>query len=557
MTPHRTDTRWTDHKMLGAIVRSVWQWQMVVAFSAVAVAVGIALLDPHLYAHGAFLAGITLIAAITAATLTIRWTGRRTLAAVAPLADTVAIGLLAIPDATLGYLWVVPVAWIATYFTTIAIFGALAIVLGMQVARWWVPGSSETSPLEIIIVLLALGFLGIAMNQGARRTRAFRRLVHRQTAQLDRAVARSAAYEERTLALFDSISAALARVDGSGEITLTNSAYRSLYGYRDTDYWHPARSVEYDSFRGNALPREATSLARAARGERVENEVIWLYDAAGQWRALSMSIRGRDTAGEMAGGASIIQLDDVTAAEFEARQARSATSAVSHELRNPLTVIVGHTDMLLEDDTLTPAQREHARLIEGAADRMIRLTSSLLGSHRGTEGVNSFDLRDLAAAAVDAFAPAAIAAEIDCALDGDDPLPVAADGFRLRQVLDNLLSNAIKYTPRGGAVRVSAHRDGEHAVLTVRDSGIGIAPADVANVFTPYFRAQTAVASGIGGTGLGMSIAHSIVEEEGGTLDLESALGSGTSVTLRLPLVPDSSATTGAERAVDPPESTP
>ncbi len=540
MTTPRVESRWADSQLIGTVVRSVWQWQLVVGFSTVAVAVGTALLDPQLFGDVAFLAGLSLIAVTTVAALVTPWARHRDGVIALPLIDAAAIGLLAMADDALGYLWVVPIAWVATYYSMAAIAATLTIVLALQLSRWAVPSAPTTSPLDMVIVLLALGFLGVAMNHGARRTRAFRLLIRRQTHQLDRAVARMTIQEDRANGLFDTISTALARVGARGQIDLANAAYRHLYAYDNDDYRHPPRAVEYDGYRGAALPREETSTARAARGERIENEVIWLYDASGNWRAMSMSIRGRTLVHESAPDAevSIIQLDDVTAHEFERRQQRAATSAVSHELRNPLTVILGHADLLLDSDDLTPSQREHAALIEGAAERMITLTGSLLDSHRTVDHADGFDLRTLSVSTVDAFAPAAASADIALIRDGDQPLPVSGDGFRMRQVVDNVISNAIKYTSRGGAVRVHTARDGDDAVLTVEDSGIGIASSDLDSVFVPYFRARSATASGIPGTGLGMSIARTIVEENGGTIALDSALGSGTTVTIRLPLVP-------------------
>jgi len=536
-TPH-IESRWADSQLIGTVVRSVWQWQMVVGFSTVAGAVGIALLDPLLYGSYTFLAGLACIAGVTVLSFVTPWARHRGAVVALPLFDTFAIGLLAMADDALGYLWVAPIAWIATYYSVTTIATGLVIVIAMQLARWVVPGSPRTSPLEMVIVVLALGFLGIAMNQGARRTRAFRLLIRRQSRQLDRAVARMGLHEDRANGLFETISTALARVDSRGELDLANAAYRHLYAYDNDDYRHPPRAIEYDGYRGTALPREATSIARAARGERVESELLWVYDASGNWRALSMSIRGRMMAHEAApeSEVSIIQLDDVTTHEFERRQQRAHTSSVSHELRNPLTIILGHSDLLLDSGGLTPAQREHIALIEGAAERMVTLTASLLDTNRATDQADGFDLRTLSAGAVDAFAPAAGAADIELSLTGDEPLPVNGDGFRMRQVIDNIISNAIKYTPRGGTVQVVTLREGGDAVLRVADSGIGIASADLDSVFVPYFRARSATASGIAGTGLGMSIARTIVEENGGSIGLESTLGSGTIVTVRLPL---------------------
>jgi signal transduction histidine kinase len=109
------------------------------------------------------------------------------------------------------------------------------------------------------------------------------------------------------------------------------------------------------------------------------------------------------------------------------------------------------------------------------------------------------------------------------------------DAFRLRQLADNLVGNALKYTRPGGSVDVSVRRDGSMVELVVADTGIGIAESDLPRIFEPYFRSETAVESGIPGTGLGLGIVRTIVEAHGGTIHIDSALGVGTTVTTRIP----------------------
>jgi PAS domain-containing protein len=248
----------------------VWQWQLIVGFSTVAVALGVTLLNPRLFGDISLLTGLALICAITSWAMVMPWARHRELVLALPFADAVAIGLLAISDHTLGYLWVVPMAWVATYYSMAAVVAALGLIFALQIVRWWIPGAPLTSPLEIMIVLLGLGFLGIAMNQGARRTRAFRLLIQRQSRQLDRAVARMSVHEDRANGLFDTVSTALARVDDRGNIDLANAAYRHLYAYDNDDYRHPPRAVEYDAYRGTALPatRPPSPAPPAASGSR-------------------------------------------------------------------------------------------------------------------------------------------------------------------------------------------------------------------------------------------------------------------------------------------------
>lgn len=533
----QTANRWDESVLVGTVLRSVWQWQLVVAFCTVTVAVAISTLDASLFGNIWFVTGLVLVSAVTVAALVVHWTRGSRFVIMLPMLDVVAIGCLANAHYLLGYLWIMPIAWIATYYSTTAIVIALALVVASRAFGWLLPGPTTTTPLEVVIVLLALGFLGVATSQGARRSRAYRYLVRRQSRQLDRALTRATLQEQRAVNLFNSFETALVIVSPDGHIERSNSAYRSLYGYSGDDDRHPARAVEYSDYRGTALPIDQTTTARAARGERVRAEPLWLYDAEGRWRALSMSIRPRMILTPEDTPASIIEFDDVTVTELGRRAQRAAASAVSHELRNPLTAIMGHSGLLLEADNLTPAQREHAQVIDSAAERMLTLTANLLESNRPAEPDDALDLAALTGAAIAAFAPAAAASDLELTFDADQPMIINADGFRLRQAVDNLLSNAIKYTLRGGSVHVTLRRDHGDAVLAVRDTGIGISPDDLPHVFRPYFRAGTATTGGFAGTGLGMSIVRTIVEENQGAIGIESTLGFGTTTTITLPLV--------------------
>jgi two-component system phosphate regulon sensor histidine kinase PhoR len=126
-----------------------------------------------------------------------------------------------------------------------------------------------------------------------------------------------------------------------------------------------------------------------------------------------------------------------------------------------------------------------------------------------------------------------LALEISCP---DQEVMVDGDPEQLDRVLVNLLSNAVKYTPRGGSVVLTVESAGNSAVLTVADTGIGIPQEDQGSLFTRFFRASNAVEAAIPGSGLGLSIVRTIVANHHGELSIESALGRGTTVTVRIPL---------------------
>ncbi|SDG71017.1 His Kinase A (phospho-acceptor) domain-containing protein [Microbacterium sp. 77mftsu3.1] len=531
------ESRWADSQLIGTRVRSVWQWQLIFTFSVVAITVAVGVLDVSLLATPGYLFGILVVVIASITTLVTPWarTSKHS-AFVLPLVDIVAIGFLSLSQPSLGYLWVFPIAWIATYYGTIEIVASLSAVALMNLAdpsHW---DFSAAVLVDLLIILLALAFLAITISVGSQRTRAFRDLARNQARRLSTTVHRVQSAEQRVNAVFDSISVALARVAPGGEIVSANAAYRSLYSLDTQDLRFPVGgAVEYTGYRGRALAPSETAIARAGRGETVSGERLWLFDRTGTWRALGLSIRpaGANSLGEET---FVVELEDLTAVADAQRERPHVTRVVAHELRNPLTAILGHADLLLEGDPLTPAQRDHVDVIESASERMLTLIQGLLTQSTDADDPRArFDVAQLVTASIEAFEPAASASAltIDAVVAG--PIEVDGDEFRLRQVIDNIISNAIKYSDRGTLRVVAAVDEDGWGAVTVADEGIGMSPDDVERVFTPYFRAQTVQEGGVPGTGLGMGIAREIVESHGGSITVESALGHGTTVTVRLP----------------------
>ncbi|WP_299087679.1 cell wall metabolism sensor histidine kinase WalK [uncultured Microbacterium sp.] len=519
--------------------RSLWRWQLILTATVVTLVGTTAVLEPARFGQVTFVIGAIGVIGLTCVALAFPWhrVSRRDVALL-PLADIVAIGLLTAGSAgtSLRFLWVFPVAWIATYYTLPWIIGAVGVVAACMVAE------AASSPLTAAVaqpfltVLLALGFIGITMNIGAGRTRAYAHLLRRQVSQLDRTRERAVVQVERTAQLSDALETGLASVDRDGVLVLANAAFLRLYAAESAASFTPTTAVEYDERRGRALGPSETAFARAARGERFNDRRVWLFTAAGRWHALDVSSRPVDTIpGESP--SNLLVIHDVTSVVDAARERRTVTTVVSHELRNPLTAILGHTELLQDREDLPPDIRRQLSVIDNAAQRMQRLVTSTLSEF--TDVVDNdpapVDIGRMIEASVQAFSPVAASSLVTITHIAGDTPPVKGDAFRLRQAIDNVIGNAVKYTTRGGTVRVSAESDGASLVVTVADTGIGMSQLDLARVFDPGFRSDTARASGIGGTGLGMAITHEIVVQHGGTIEVRSELGRGTSVVLTLP----------------------
>jgi PAS domain S-box-containing protein len=215
-------------------------------------------------------------------------------------------------------------------------------------------------------------------------------------------------------------------------------------------------------------------------------------------------------------------------------------ATVSHELRTPLTSIVGYLEVLLDDDEeLDPTHRRFLGVVERNAQRLVRLVGHLLFAAQVEAGEArikpvDMDLATIAWEAVESAQPRALAGEVTLELDCPTFAPLRGDPQRLAEALDNVVSNAIKFTPEGGFVEVRIRHGADSTTLEVQDSGIGIPDGEQGRLLERFFRAST-VASRVPGVGLGLTIVKAIVEGHGGTLEVASNEGAGTTFRVELP----------------------
>ena len=222
-------------------------------------------------------------------------------------------------------------------------------------------------------------------------------------------------------------------------------------------------------------------------------------------------------------------------------------NAISHDLRIPLTGILGYAEFL-EDGMggeLSPQQQEYVRQILDASGRMSNLLNELLDYARLEAGKFTVEARPIALTgaieqAASTFFPVFERKGLRYSAELPLDLPeVQADPERVVQVLSNLLSNAAKFTPTGGAIAVRARLEGDGAFLHVEvaDTGVGIPAEDVPKIFDRFH--QTRAGQAAGGTGLGLNIAKSLIEAQGGQMGVRSEVGSGSVFWFTLPVVKD------------------
>jgi signal transduction histidine kinase len=218
-------------------------------------------------------------------------------------------------------------------------------------------------------------------------------------------------------------------------------------------------------------------------------------------------------------------------------------ATASHELRTPLTSLSGYLEMSLDpaEGPLSPAREGYLRIVQRNADRLAVLVDQLLflaraDSHPLDLDPQPVDLFEILDEAGETARPAASAKNIALVVTGE-PLPeTLADRSQLLRVVDNLVANAVKFTPEGGTVQLAARREGETAVVEVADTGPGIPPAEQPDLFNRFYRGSNAIKTAIPGSGLGLAISQVIATAHGGSIQLESTPGAGSTFRLALPI---------------------
>jgi signal transduction histidine kinase len=216
---------------------------------------------------------------------------------------------------------------------------------------------------------------------------------------------------------------------------------------------------------------------------------------------------------------------------------------VSHDLRTPLTSIIGYVELALDETdgpTLDAERRRYLEVVSRSSDRLLRLVDDLLLAARLQSGrfvlsVADADLEAIAAEALDETYARAERKGVSLFITCERPVRIECDRRRVLQLLDNLIGNAIKFTREGGRVELRVERTLSGAALEVIDTGVGIEPGDEERIFERFYRSASSVSEQVPGTGLGLFIARAIAERHGGTLVARPSDGGGSVFRLELP----------------------
>ncbi len=399
-------------------------------------------------------------------------------------------------------------------------FGALvlAVLLALLIAERTV---QPVRRLTREVMEVAAGNLDGAIDRGAGD----------EIAQLSRAFSLMSARLREQMSALGEEKARLAQVlehmadgviiaDSAGRVRLINPAGAALLGVTGDVVGRPiAQTLRH---------HRLIHLWRQSVGEHSEKEdTVELYRQGTFLRVIVTPFRERDAEG------SLLILQDLTRVRRLETVRRDFISNVSHELRTPLASLKALVETLRDGAVEDPqAARRFLDRMDGELDALIQMARELLELSRIESGQAPLELaptsvEQIVLPPVEHLRPQAERAGLSLAVDVRSDLPkVRADAEAMRQVVTNLVHNAIKFTPPGGAITVSAGVVGREVVLSVRDTGVGIAAEDLPRIFERFYKADRARSGG--GTGLGLAIAKHVVQAHGGRIWAESEPGKGS-----------------------------
>ena len=328
------------------------------------------------------------------------------------------------------------------------------------------------------------------------------------------------------------------RIKGWTEAEIVGRHFSSFYPEEDVERGKPEREL--------VLARQFGRVEDEGWRVRKDGSLFWanvvitaLHDQSGELRGFAKVTRDltERVRREEAERHALLHKE-------ASRQKDEFLAIVSHELRTPLNVVTGQAAML-RSGTLTPEQADRAwNSLQRNLALQAQIIEDLLDVSRIVTGKLSLDERPLEVRnvlddALEEITPLAMSKGLQLGLTGPAvPVTINGDAIRLRQVLTNLLGNAIKFTPAGGRVAVDAHLDGAWVVIRVTDTGIGIDPDFLSQVFDRFSQADTTSRREFTGLGLGLAIARELIVRHGGRITARSdGRGQGSVFEIRLPVV--------------------
>ncbi len=400
-----------------------------------------------------------------------------------------------------------------------------------------------------LFLLASLAGSLILKQQVNARTRELKQINQEMEQRIEERTAELAAMNDEQRTIFDSASTGIVLLRNR-VIVRCNRRLEEMAGYlpgelvgKSTRIWYPDEKT-YEA-------GGETVYTQMAKGETYRDErQILRKDGTPFW--VRMSLRAIDNNDPLKGAVGIFEdITEEREAAEKLRQAMEAAQAadriksaflatMSHELRTPLNSIIGFTGIMLQGlaGPLNEEQHKQMNMVQKSARHLLALINDVLDISKIEAGQlklssSPFDIRQSIEKMVQLVSPLAEKKGLEIRMDIVEYIgSITADQRRLEQVVLNLLSNAVKFTEKGH-VQVSCRIENDQYVLSVSDTGIGMRPEEIPNIFQPFHQIDTGLARKREGTGLGLSICRKILEMMGGSISVESRWGEGSSFTAR------------------------
>jgi two-component system phosphate regulon sensor histidine kinase PhoR len=326
--------------------------------------------------------------------------------------------------------------------------------------------------------------------------------------------------KEDLKSIIDSLQEGLLVLDKQGKVIRSNESFRKIIGNQAVEgkfYWEIMRNPRLSELLKKAGTEKTNFVEELKLGDRIFMCSVTL----------------------LKGGEEIVSIfHDITEIKDIEKIKKDFVINVSHELRTPLTAIKGYAETLRKEVDTAPGKK-YLETVERNTDRLINIVNDLLQlsnlEEKAVLELENIDLGGFLENTIRIFDQRLKDKQLSLVIDVKENLPsIKADRFKLEQMLLNLLDNAVKYTDRG-EITVSMDVHGKRMHIQVRDTGIGIPKDDIPRIFERFYVVDKSRSRKSGGTGLGLSIVKHIVLLHHGTIDIESALSKGTTVTVTLP----------------------
>lgn len=517
---------------------------------AFAVAIAVVFLTPGdlVTSGGALVLGVGIEAGATLLALLIarhrsggqHWMESDGLALTVPLMSLLAIGFFRLGTGGAASLFtsmmILPAVWIASepgrrHIAIAALGTAAALALPYLDLT---AETDEHTAWRAVFVPIVYALAAVTVNELARRHRL-------QLIRVRASEQHLRAADLLTRSVLDAVTEqAVIGTDRAGLVEVWNPGAEAMLGLTAADVQGRRRIAEFVVPADGGPPEDAVGemLRDVGPGRPHVAESTWRR-ADGSTLPVEVSATARvDEVGVAVG--YIFVAADLTRAMEASRVQDEFVGMISHELRTPVSSVLGHLE-LVRDDPLTPDQEESVTVAERNAARLLSLVNELLFTAQVAAGglpvrIADVDLRDVVTSALDSARPAARRAGVELVAVLPDAVPhLRGDAGRLAQAVDNLVSNAVKFTPPDGSVIITVAEDGGDALVSVADTGAGIPADEMDRLFGRFFRTTTSIRDAVPGAGLGLNISRAIVTAHGGSISVQSTEGVGTTFTMRLP----------------------